>query len=97
MYANLESLITRIDRCKNSFEKPSTTKSGEFIPCGNSISMTWTMNCTEKQHIYRCEECMNKFWEYLREHAMKIIKFIKKKMKPLKIEQQESYEKAKIC
>ena len=40
---------------------------------------------------------MKKFYEFLREHAMKIINFKKKKMKLLIKEQQESYENAKIC
>ena len=40
---------------------------------------------------------MKKFCEFLREHAMKIINFKKKKMKLLTKEQQESYENAKIC
>ena len=35
--------------------------------------------------------------EYLREHAMKIINFKKKKMRLLTKEQQESYENAKGC
>ena len=43
------------------------------------------------------KDCMKKFCEFLREHAMKIIDFKKKKMKLLTKEQQESYENAKIC
>ena len=39
---------------------------------------------------------MQKFCEFLREHAMKIINFKKKKMKLLTKEQQESYENAKV-
>ena len=39
---------------------------------------------------------MKKFRESLREHAMKIIKFKKKKMRSLTKEQQESYENEKI-
>ena len=39
---------------------------------------------------------MKKFCEFIREHAMKIISFDKKKMKLLTKEQQESYENAKI-
>ena len=35
---------------------------------------------------------MKRFYEFLREHTMKIINFKKKKMKLLKKEQQESYE-----
>ena len=40
---------------------------------------------------------MKKFCEFLREHAMKIINFKKKKMKLLTKEQHELYENAKIC
>ena len=40
---------------------------------------------------------MKKFYESLREHAMEIINFKKKKMKLLTKKQQESYENAKIC
>ena len=40
---------------------------------------------------------MKRFYEILREHAMKIIKFRKKKMKLLTKEPQESYENAQIC
>ena len=40
---------------------------------------------------------MKKFCEFLREHAMKIINFKKKKIKFLTNEQQESCENAKIC
>ena len=40
---------------------------------------------------------MNKFCKFLREDAMKIINFKKKKMKLLTKDQQESYENAKIC
>ena len=39
---------------------------------------------------------MKKFYESLREHAIKIINFKKRKMKLLAKEQQESYENAKI-
>ena len=40
---------------------------------------------------------MKKFSELLREHAIKIINFKKKKMRLLTKGQQESYENAKIC
>ena len=40
---------------------------------------------------------MKKFCESLREHAMKITNFKKKKMKLLTKEQQEPYENEKIC
>ena len=43
-----------------------------------------------KHDIYRGKDCMKKFCEFLRKHAMKIITFKKKKMKLLTKEQQES-------
>ena len=45
-----------------------------------------------KHDVYRGKDCMKKFCEFLREHAIKIINFKKKKMKLLSKEQQESYE-----
>ena len=42
--------------------------------------------------MYRGKDCMKKFWEFLREQAMKIINFKKKKIKLLTKELQESYE-----
>ena len=40
---------------------------------------------------------MKKFYEFLKEHAIKRINFKKKKIKSLTKEQQKSYENAKIC
>ena len=47
--------------------------------------------------VKRGKDCTKKFCELLREHAIKIINFKKKKMKLLTKEQKESYENAKIC
>ena len=32
-----------------------------------------------KYDVYRGKDCTNKFWEFLREHAMRTINFKKKK------------------
>ena len=37
IYADIESLIKKIDGCANNLEKSSTTKIGGHIPCGYSI------------------------------------------------------------
>ena len=51
-----------------------------------------------KHNLYRGKDCMKKFCEPLREHAMKIINFKnKQKNKLLTKEQQEPCENAKIC
>ena len=43
------------------------------------------------------KSCMKNFCDFLREHAMEIIHFKKKKMKLLTIEHQEPYENSKVC
>ena len=50
-----------------------------------------------KHNVYRGKDCTKNFCETLREHAMKIRNFKKKKMKLLTKEDQKSYENPKIC
>ena len=40
IYADIESLIQKIDWCTNNLEKSSTAKIGEHIPCRYSMSTT---------------------------------------------------------
>ena len=47
-----------------------------------------------KHDAYRGKDCMKKFYESLREYAMKKINFKKIKMKLLRNEQQNSYQNA---
>ena len=69
----------------------------ENIPCWYSMSSIWTFhNVENKHHVYKGENCMKRFCSSIREHAMKIINFKKKKAIPLIYKQLESFEKAKI-
>ena len=53
--------------------------------------------CIENNHdVYRGKDCMEKFCESLREHAMKIVNLKKEKMKLSTKKQQECYENAGI-
>ena len=98
IYADLECIIEKIDECKNNPENSSATKVRKHIPSDFSMSTISLFRSIENKHdVYRGKDCMKKFCEFLREHAMKIINFKKKKMKLLTKEQQESYENAKIC
>ena len=54
-------------------------------------------NIENKHDLCSGKDCMEKFCEFLRQHAMKIINFKKEKLKLLTKEQQESYENAKFC
>ena len=96
IYADLAYIIEKTDGCKNNPENSSTTKVGEHIPSGLSMSTISSFGSIENKHdVCRGKEYMKKFCEFLREHTMKIIDFKKKKMNLLTKEQQESYETAK--
>ena len=98
IYADLACIIEKIDGCKNNPGNLSTTKVSQHIPSGFSMSTISPFRSIENKHdVYRGKDCMKKFCEFLREHAMKIINFKKKKVKLLTKEQKESYENAKIC
>ena len=73
----------------------SATKVGEHIPLG--FSMATILSYENKHDVYISKDCMKKFCESLREHAMEIINFKKEKMQLLTNEQQKSYENVKIC
>ena len=98
IYANLECTIEKIDGCKSNTENSSATKIGEHIPSGFSVSTILSFKSTENKHdVSRGEDCMRRFCESLREHAMKIINSKNKKIKLLTKEQQKSHENSKIC
>ena len=49
-----------------------------------------------KLDCYKGEDCMEKFYKDLREHAMKIINYEKKEMIPITNEENEYYEIEKV-
>ena len=98
IYADLECITESIDGYKNNPENLSTAKVKEHTPSGFSMSTISSFRNIENKHdAQRGKDGMKKFCEFLRGHAMKIINFVKKKMKLLTKEQHESYENAKIC
>ena len=98
IYADFQYIIKKIDGCKDNPEKSSTANIKEHMPSGFSIYTISSFRSTRSNHdVYRGKDYMKKFCEFLREHAMKIINFKKKKLKLLTEEQQESCENAKIC
>ena len=78
--ADFECIIEKIDGRKNNPENSSTTKVSEHIPSGFSTSTISSFRSTENKHdLCREKDSMKKFFEFLREHTMKIINFKKKK------------------
>ena len=56
IYAGIESLIRKIDRCANNPEKSSTTKISEHIFWGYLMSTIWAFDHIEKKNILYIEE-----------------------------------------
>ena len=78
--ADLEFIIEKIEWCKNNPKISSTTKLCEHIPSGFSMSTISSFITIENKHdVYRGKDCMKKFSEFLREHAMKTINSKKEK------------------
>ena len=78
--ADLEFIIEKIEWCKNNPKISSTTKLCEHIPSGFSMSTISSFRTIENKHdVYRGKDCMKKFSEFLREHAMKTINSKKEK------------------
>ena len=76
IYADLEFIIKKIDGCKNNPENSSTTKVSEYIPSGFSVSTILSFRSIENKHdVYRGKDCIKRFCEFLRKHAMKIVNF----------------------
>ena len=70
IYADIESLIKKIDEPENNPENSSTTKIGEHIPCGYSMSTLWGFDNIDNKHTLYCgKDCIKKFCASLREHA----------------------------
>ena len=98
IYADIKSLIKKIDGCTNNPENSSTTKAGNHILSGYSMSRIWAFDHIESKHtLYRGKDCMKKFCESLREQVKNMIDFEKKKMLPLTKEELKSQQDAKVC
>ena len=75
IYADLKCLIEKIDGCKDNPENSSTSKVNEHIPSGFSMSTILSLKSIENKHdVYRGKDCMKKFCQCLREHAVEIRK-----------------------
>ena len=84
IYANLESLLEKMNTCHNNLEKLSTTKINEHTPTGYSLFTHCLFDTTKnKIDYYRGKNCLKNFCQDLREHAVKISNYEQKEMVPL--------------
>ena len=98
IYADIESLIRKIDRYENNPENSSTIKTYEHIPSRYSMSTILGFDQTEDKHtLYHGKDCMKIFCTSLREHAKNISDFKKKKRLPLTKEELKLHQDSKVC
>ena len=98
IYADLECLLEKMSTCQNNPNKSSTTKINKHTPSGYSIFTSCSLDESKNEiNYYRGDDCMKKFCKDLKEHAMKIINYEKKKMVPLTTKEEICYNKQKIC
>ena len=70
IYADIDSLIRKVDRCANNPESSPTAKIEVDIPCGYSMSTIQAFGNVENKYTLHCgEDSIKKFCESLREHA----------------------------
>ena len=78
--ADLLCLIEKIDGCKNNPGNSSTAKVSKHIPSGFLMPTVSSFKSIEDKHDkHGGKDCMKKNCESLRENAMEIINFEKKK------------------
>ena len=81
IYGYLQCLIKKADGCKNHPESSPTTKVTVHIPSDLSMFTISLFKKIENKHnIYRGKDRIERFFESLRQHAMNIINFKKKKL-----------------
>ena len=84
--------------CINNPNESPTTTINKHTPSGYSIFTSCSFDeSRNKLNDYRGKDCMKKFCKDLREHAMRIINYEKKKIIPLTKEEKINYNDQKIC
>ena len=98
IYADLESLLEKMETCYINPEKSSTTKIYKHTPSGYSLFTHCSFNKAEnKLDYYRGKDCMKRFRKDLREHATKIINYEKKEMILLTKKEEKKHNKQEVC
>ena len=96
IYSDLDAC--NVVGCKKNHEKSYTTRGGEHILSGFSMTTVLSFKDIKNEHYaYLDKNCMKRFFKSIREHAMKIVNFEKKKPTLLTNEHHVSYGKAKFC
>ena len=82
----------------NDPEKSDTGKEAEHIPLGYSILKWCSFDKSKNERkYYRGEDSMIMFCKDLKEQAMKIMNYDKKKIIPLTDKEKETHENQNVC
>ena len=97
VYADLESLLEKMSTCHNNPEKSSTTKVNKHKPSDYTLFTDCSFDLTKSNlDCYRGKDYKERFFKDLKEHATKIINYVKKEMVPLTDKEPKSYKKQKV-
>ena len=92
VYADLESLLEKINTCHNNPKTSSTTKINKHTPSDYSLLTHCSFDTTTIG-----KNCMKSFCLDLKEHATKLIDHEKKEMIPLTKEEKKIHREQKVC
>ena len=82
IYADLECLPEKILTRLNNLEKSYTERKAKHTPSGYSCCTICSFDSTKNKHgFYRGEDCIERLCKNLREPALEIINYKKKKKK----------------
>ena len=98
IYADLESLLEKMNTCHDNPKKSTTTEINKHTPSVYSLFTDCLFDTTKnKFDYYRGKNCMKNFCLDLREHATKIINYEKKEIIPLTKKEKKMQNKKKVC
>ena len=98
IYADLESLLEKLNTCHNNPKKLSTTKINKHKPSGYSLFTHCLLDTTKnKFDYYRGKNCMKNFCIDLTEHATKIINYEKNRIISSTKEENKIHREQKLC
>ena len=98
IYPDLECSLLKMNTCNNNPNMSYITLKELHKPSGYSLITSSSFDESEnKQTYYRGRDCMKRFCDDLKEHAIRIINYETKPMDPLTEEEKESYKNQELC
>ena len=92
IYADMDSLLDKIDTCHSNTKKSSPVKINKYFDSGYSLLTHCSFDTAKNKHNYYSDkDCMKKVSAESKNHTAKIINNERKKMMPLKNQENQSY------